>query len=255
MFPQSTDHADRFDAIRRANRRRPATVVGAFDLTPHMRRVVLRELEPISDRPAKPAEWIKLHVPCSGEGRKHGRAYTIRERSSGRLTIDMAMHDGLCASWARHASPGDRVDISGPRQGFRLAWPPDEVLLGADETGLAAVATIVAGLPHATRGEVWLEVPDARDVLPLDAPPSVAVRFLPRGAEPPGHLLTQAMRTALVSPMTAVWVAAERAAALELREHFEAVLPPKQVLTSGYWRVPCREPAIRCPFPDHARPA
>lgn len=255
MCPHFTEDADRLDAIRRANRRRSATVVDAFNLTPHMRRVILRELEPITSRPAAPAEWIKLHVPCFSEGRKHGRAYTIRERSNGRLTIDMAMHGGLCASWARRTRPGDRVEISGPRHAFKLKWPPEDVLLGADETGLAAVATIVADLPRHTQGEVWLEVPDERDIQPLDAPPSVAIRFLARGDELPGHLLTRAMRKASVSPTTAVWVAAERAAALELREHFEAMLPSTQILTSGYWRVPYREPPVSGLLSEHMRPA
>ncbi|PKR89120.1 hypothetical protein CXZ10_11435 [Pleomorphomonas diazotrophica] len=232
------DQLDRFDAIRRANRRRAVTVVEAFDLTPHMRRVVLKELEPDHEDPAGPAEWIKLHVPSPGAGRKHGRAYTVRERRAGSLTIDMAMHGGLCASWARRARPGDRAHISGPRRGFRLDWPPQDILLGADETGLPAVASILAGLPRAARGTVWLEVPDRRDVLALDAPPAVALHFLPRNTAPPGQLLAKAMRETPLSPETRVWVAAERAAALDLREHFEAILPRNQVLTSGYWRRP-----------------
>lgn len=243
MRPEFFAGADRLDAIRRANRRRPVSVVEAFDLTPHMRRVILRELAPspdgpAGDEPARPAEWIKLHVPFSDSGRKHGRAYTIRQRAGGTLTIDMAVHGGLCAGWARQARPGDRAEISGPRRGFKLAWPPGEVLMGADETGLAAVASILAGLPRQTRGAVWLEVPDEGDIQPLDAPPAVAIRFLPRRAEAPGQPLMRAMREAPVGQTTTVWVAAERAAALELREHFEAALPGERVYTSGYWRLP-----------------
>lgn len=244
------DQPDRFDAIRRANRRRAVAVIEAFDLTPHMRRVVLKELEPIHEEPARPAEWIKLHVPSFGAGRKHGRAYTVRERHAGSLTIDMAMHGGLCASWARRARPGDRAHVSGPRRGFRLDWPPHDILLGADETGLPAVASILAGLPRTARGNVWLEVPDRRDVLALDSPPAVALYFLPRNTTPPGQLLAKAMRETPVTPETRVWVAAERAAALDLREHFEAILPRNQVLTSGYWRQPGGKPT---PNDDAAR--
>lgn len=238
MRADFSGESDRLDAIRRANRRRLVSVVAAFDITPHMRRVVLKELEPDDEEPAGPAEWIKLHVPCFGTGRKHGRAYTIRERRAGSLVIDMAMHGGLCASWARRARPGDRAHISGSRRGFRLDWPPEDVLLGADETGLPAVASILANLPRTTRGIVWLEVPDLRDTQPLDAPPAVALRFIPRNTTPPGHLLSKAMRETPLSPETKVWVAAERAAALDLREHFEAILPRSKVLTSGYWRQP-----------------
>ena len=175
MRPDSWEDADRIDAIRHANRRRRVSVIEAFDLTPHMRRIVFRELEPIAQEPLRPAEWIKLHVPASGNGKTHGRAYTIREREAGRLTIDIALHGGLCASWARQARPGDRAEISGPRRGYKLAWPPGEVLLGADETGLPAVASILAGLPREARGTVWIEVPDERDAQPLKAPPAVEI--------------------------------------------------------------------------------
>jgi NADPH-dependent ferric siderophore reductase len=249
MRPDFFADADRLDAIRLANRRRRVSVVEAFDLTPHMRRVIFEDLEPALCEPEKPADWIKLHVPVFGKGTQHGRAYTVRERLGGRLVIDMAFHGGLCASWARRARPGDQAEVSGPRKGLKLSWPSDEVLLGADETGLPAVACILANLPRHTRGAVCLEVPDESDIQPIEAPPAIAIRFLSRKTATPGHLLTQAMREARVSGATAVWVAAERTAALELREHFEAMLPRRRVQTSGYWRMPCDETAKRHRFP------
>lgn len=234
--PVTADHLDR---VRRANRRRPVSVVEAFDLTPNMRRLVLDELEPDTDASARPAGWIKLHLADPGDGRRsHGRAYTVRERVGGRIVIDVARHGGLCAGWARRARTGDRAEISGVRDGFRLDWPPaGEVLLGADETGLPAVAGILATLPTTTRGTAWLEVPEEADVQPLKAPPGVAVHFLPRGAAPPGYLLALALAMAPLSPAMTVWVAAERTAALDLRAHFEAHLPLTQVRTAGYWRT------------------
>jgi NADPH-dependent ferric siderophore reductase len=243
--------ADHLDRVRRANRRRPVSVVEAFDLTPNMRRLVLEELEPDADASARPASWIKLHLADPGDGRRsHGRAYTVRQRAEGRIVIDMARHGGLCAGWARRARTGDRAEISGVRDGFRLDWPPaGEVLLGADETGLPAVAGILATLPAATRGAAWLEVPEEADVQPLDGPPGVAIHFLPRGAAPPGQLLALALAMVPSSPDTTVWVAAERAAALDLRAHFEARLPPTQVRTAGYWRT-ASEPAS-----NEARPS
>ncbi|WP_053239977.1 siderophore-interacting protein [Pleomorphomonas koreensis] len=231
--------ADHLDRVRRANRRRPVAVVEAFDLTPNMRRLVLDELEPDTDAPPRPAGWIKLHLADPGDGRRsHGRAYTVRERVGGRIVIDMVRHGGLCAGWAQRARTGDRAEISGVRDGFRLDWPPaGEVLLGADETGLPAIAGILAALPPATRGTAWLEVPEEADVQPLDAPPGVTIHFLPRGAAPPGRRLTRALATAPLSPDATVWVAAERTAALDLRAHFEARLPLTQVRTAGYWRT------------------
>lgn len=237
MRPDSVAASDRFATIRRANRRRSVSVVEAFNITPHLRRVVLRELDPLAEEALQAAEWIKLHVPAST--RQHGRAYTIGARSRGTLALDMAVHDGLCSNWALRARPGDRAEISGPRRGFKIAWPSGDVLLGADQTGLPAVASILARLPRQTRGAVWVEVPHEDDIQPLVAPPAVTVRFLTCGKETPGRLLAGAMRGTSVSSGTTVWVAAERAAALDLREHFETVLPREQVSTSGYWRMPC----------------
>lgn len=242
MRPDSLEDADPLADIRRANQRRRVSVVEAFDLTPHMRRVVFREPEPCAHEPVRPAEWIKLYVPARGRGKTHGRAYTVRERREGQLVIDMALHDGLCASWARRARPGDLAEISGPRRGYKLAWPPGDVFLGADETGLPAVASILAHLPRRTRGTVWLEVPDTGDIQHIDAPPAVSVQYLPRKTSAPGWLLTAAMRKVPVAPTAIVWLAAERTAALDLRDHFHALLPREQVHTSGYWRMPCHRP-------------
>ena len=80
----------RLETIRQANRRRPVALADAFDLTPSIRRVILREMTPLEDGPLRPADWIKLHVPFSGRGRKHGRAYTIRQRVGEHIVIDMA---------------------------------------------------------------------------------------------------------------------------------------------------------------------
>lgn len=243
MQPESFLDPDRLEAIRQANRRRPVSVVDVAKLTPHMQRVTLRELEPDAQGGMGPADWIKLYVSASGSGKKHGRAYTVREHSSENIVLDMAIHGGLCASWALRARPGDHAEISGPRRGFKLASPQGDVLFGADETGLPAVANLLAGLPDDARGTVWLEVPDEADIQPLDAPLHVAVSYLPRKAALPGRLLIEAMRKAPVLPTTLVWVAAERWAALELREHFVAHLPRQQISTSGYWRMPVERPS------------
>jgi NADPH-dependent ferric siderophore reductase len=117
-------------------------------------------------------------------------------------------------------------------------------------------AIVLANLPRHTQGTVWIEVPDAGDVQPLDAPSAVTVRFLPRKGAMPGRLLTQAMRDeASVSETAAVWAAAERAAALELREHFEAMRPRQRVHTSGYCRMPYSQAANFNRFPPDARTA
>lgn len=242
MRPNSLEDADDLDAIRLANQRQRVSVIDAFDLTPHVRRVILKEHGPSTSEPAEPAEWIKLYVPSSGHRKTHGRAYTVRQRAGGTLTIDMALHAGLCANWARQARPGDQAEISGPRKGYKLAWPPGDVLLGADETGLPAVASIVASLPRQTRGTAWLEVPDEDDIQTFDSPPAVTLRFLIRKMAAPGSLLTDAMREAPLSRTTTVFVAAERTTALDLRDHFHAALPQEQVHTSGYWRMPSEAP-------------
>lgn len=142
------------------------------------------------------------------EQRGHMRTYTIRDvLGSGRETrfvVDIVVHeDGLAGpggTWALNAKPGDRVIVMAPRKGVPfggIEWAPptrEQLLLVGDETALPAIASILADLDADSRGVVFVEVPDAGDIVDLAAPPGVEVCWLPRGHTDSGTRVIPAVR-------------------------------------------------------------
>jgi NADPH-dependent ferric siderophore reductase len=64
-----------------------------------------------------------------------------------------------------------------------VAWNPqaaDRLLLAADESSLATLRVILATLPAAARGQVFVEVQSEGDIEPLTAPGRFAVCWLVR---------------------------------------------------------------------------
>ena len=142
------------------------------------------------------------------EERGHMRTYTIRDvLGSGRETrfvVDIVVHeDGLAGpggTWALNAVPGDRVQVMAPRRGVDfggIEFAPPQVshlLLVGDETALPAISSILADLDAASVGRVFIEVPDAADILDLAAPPGMELCWLPRGHTDSGARLVPAIR-------------------------------------------------------------
>lgn len=90
-----------------------------------------------------------------------------------------------------------------------IAWQPaddDLVLLGAVADDIPVVETVLATLPAKARGQVFLEVDDARGIRPLTAPSRFCVTWLRRD-------LGQSLRSAVDS-----WLAEMLPVDLE-REH------------------------------------
>lgn len=142
------------------------------------------------------------------EERGHMRTYTIRDvLGSGRetrLVVDIVVHeDGLAGpggTWGLRAVPGDRVYVMAPRRGVPYGGiefaPPytDDLLLVGDETALPAIASILADLEDGSQGRVFLEVPDAGDIVDLAAPPGIEVCWLPRGHTDSGTRIVPEVR-------------------------------------------------------------
>jgi NADPH-dependent ferric siderophore reductase len=104
-----------------------------------------------------------------------------------------------------------------------ISWQPaagDLVLLGAVETDLPVVETVLSTLPARARGQVFVEVTDVTAIRPLDAPGRVCVTWLRRDH---GQSLRSAI-DAWLGEMLPVdldrdhrvysWVSGDRAAAL-----------------------------------------
>lgn len=143
--------------------------------------------------------WLSTWMDRPVTQRGHMRTYTVRElRGTGagtRLVFDVVLHQGATgpgAAWATRAQVGDRAVVLLPRRGHPfggIEFVPgtaSRLLLVADETAVPAVCSILECLPDDARGLAVLEVPTVDDVLPVQHPTGVEVRWLPRDEDPRG---------------------------------------------------------------------
>lgn len=181
---------------------REMTVADAFPVTPLMRRVVLTgdaahfasgglHVRLLMPPPGRAPVWP--HAGADGrmvwpEGPDAlvARVYTVRavDLERGEVAIDVALHDGPGAHWARAAAPGDRVGLLGP--GGATPEPAPWQLYAGDETALPAVARLLAALPSDARAVVRIEVADPAEEQELASPAAVDLRWLHRDGAPAG---------------------------------------------------------------------
>lgn len=220
-------------------------------------------------------QWFRLFLPAPGAGldrvpdkltrgsyakyllipkavRPTLRNYTVRAfRPDGthgpELDIDFVLHgspqDGSCgpaATWAQGCAPGDELAIIDEGIGF-CAPEGHELRLAADETGLPALAGVLASLPRDARGVAVVEVPHADDAQALDAPLGVEVRWVTRArpSDVPGAAALAAARE-VPTPTGPVhaWVVGESALATGLRRHWVgAGLAKRDIVFCGYWKA------------------
>jgi len=244
-------------------------------LSPHFARVTIGQDDVGSFTPMGFDQWFRLFIPVA-EGslerlpnklnalayaryltiaktsRPVLRNYSVRAyRPDGpdgpELDVDFVLHGsaedgtaGPAATWAQNCARGDAVAILDEGIGFNPAPGREHFLLVTDETGLPAIAGVLASLPRDATGHAVVELPDAEDRQALDAPPGVEVTWLPRtrGAVPGRAALATAQDLAV--PATAVhgWVVGESAMAVALRRHWvRAGIPKNDIMFCGYWKA------------------
>ena len=160
------------------------------------------------------------------------RNYTVRAfRADGpagpELDIDFVRHGspdngtaGPATIWAETCSPGDPAAILDEGVGFNPPDGTDQVILVADETGLPAVAGILASLPAETRGTALVEFPAADDRQELIKPDGLELRWVirdDRAAVPGRAALAAAADLAVPTDCGYGWVVGEQALATGLR--------------------------------------
>ncbi|MEV6770305.1 siderophore-interacting protein [Nocardia sp. NPDC051030] len=180
-----------------------------------------------------------------GSPRPVSREYTVRRYSAedGELDIDFAIHPGgLASEWALAATPGTRIYIAGPPGGVVVPRNYDRYLLAGDITALPAIARWLEWLPRNAFGWAFIEVSGAEEEIPLDHPVGIDVRWVHRGAVPPGSsdALEQAVRgiEAPVGKRVYVWLAGEANCLRPLRGWVrkELGVGAKDSLIAGYWK-------------------
>jgi len=160
--------------------------------------------------PAIPdGDWYPAWLAVPEDERGSMRTYSIRsldvDHGHTTVVIDFVLHlepglTGPAATWASQASVGEELLVIGPRRGREggggIEYAPGDardILLAGDETAAPAIARILEDAPRSLTGHVFLEVPQADDILPIAAPSGVTVRWLPRSGLSHGELLIPAV--------------------------------------------------------------
>ena len=188
--------------------------------------------------------WAAQFYLMPASSRPHVRNYTVRafRPESLELDVDFVIHgDGAAPTWAASAAPGEPVGIFDEgtmyQPGPRARWQ----LLVADESGVPAALVIAEQTPTSLPTLLYLEVPTAQDILPVQLSENVNIEWLPRESQHtnPGRLVLDiASNVAVPAGSTSMFIAGESGLATGLRRHMIAVrgIPKSQVTFYGYWK-------------------
>jgi NADPH-dependent ferric siderophore reductase len=153
-------------------------------------------------------DWYPAWLAVPDDERGSMRTYSIRDLDvtpkGTAVVIDFVLHlepglTGPAATWASTAAVGDELLVIGPRRGREgggIEYSPGdarEILLAGDETAAPAIARILEDVAPSVRGNVFIEVPHAEDILPIAAPTGVSVTWLPRAGRAHGEVLIPAV--------------------------------------------------------------
>ncbi|MBS7544196.1 siderophore-interacting protein [Ancylobacter oerskovii] len=239
-------------------------VIGARNLTPHMRRLTFSgadvgrfapldalHVNLLMQHPdlAEP-QWPRLGADgliawADPQRRPVNRKYTVRsvDVAAGTLDIDFVLHEaaGPGSAFARDARIGDRIGVIGPGGGGLS--PADWYLFAGDETALPAIARMLEHLPAQARGRALIEVADASEVQPLACAAAIEVEWLCRDGVPAGtsrRLVDAVQGTPIPQDGSRihVWAGCEFAAFTAIRGHLrrERNLGKHEHLVVSYWR-------------------
>lgn len=180
------------------------------------------------------------------------RNYTVRAHritdAGPEFDVDFVVHgsiedgtSGPAATWAQQCRPGDAVALIDEGITFPTA-AHDQVVLVSDESGLPAVAGILASLPRHTSGQVIIEIAEDADRQEFDAPDGIDVRWIVRGHddhEVPGVRALAALTDGpLPEGRFTGWAVGESALATGARRHWVGAGVPKEDVTfCGYWKA------------------
>ncbi|GAA1695510.1 siderophore-interacting protein [Microbacterium sediminicola] len=233
-------------------------------------------------------DWWAAFLAIPEAERGTMRTYSIRDLivdgAETTVVVDFVMHlepglTGPASSWASGACVGDELLLIGPRRGSHggggIEYQPGDartVVLAGDETAAPAIARILEELPREAAGSAYIEVPSAADVLTIDAPEGITVRWVPREGLGHGESLIPAVLADMgmtVAPAVAddgsedlvwetplysgsgeelgaqvnhtdryFWIAGESRVVTTLRRHLvkDLGIDRSQVAFMGYWR-------------------
>ncbi|GHD02341.1 ATP-binding cassette domain-containing protein [Zhihengliuella salsuginis] len=240
--------------------------------------------------------WYRNWLQIDPAERGWLRTYSIRSfRPAGHpgnmgghaeIDVDFVLHvkredgrlvGGPASVWAATAEPGDTITMLGPNANrcgpdyAGIEFRPGSarrILLAGDETAAPAICSILETLPPGMTGNAFIEVPTVDDIQGSFTRSGVSVQWLPRGSNPHGEMLDNAVRSAVAIPAAGAvvagrepedidvdetilwetagggnqpfyaWLAGEAGTIKELRRYLvrDAGMNRKQVSFMGYWR-------------------
>ncbi len=181
------------------------------------------------------------------------RTITVRHADpvAREIAVDIAVHGehGAAGPWAASAQPDQRMYLMGPSGAYSPDPAADWHLLVGDETALPAISVALEALPANSIGQVFVEVADPDDEIPLTAPEGVQINWILRGGRSDlvgedragDHApLVEAVKTAFWMPgQVHAFVHGEAQAVMHnLRPYIrkERGVDAKWASISGYWR-------------------
>lgn len=237
-----------------------ATLTGREWLTSRLVRVTLEGPELTGPRVTEPASSIRVLLPEPGrsgplempdwDGNRFvypgGRRPTIRtltprrhQPEPGVLQVDVVVHGaGAAALWAATAAEGTPAAVSGPARGYSLDPEATRLVLGGDETAVAAISQIVETSPGDLELDVHVETGAADARPPLPSHPRSRIRWVTTDGRLPGQALVEQLADVEIPEGTRMWVAGEAAAMQRLRQRTftERGVPRSRVTIRGYWK-------------------
>lgn len=243
------------DTIHRVNheiKQRRLHVLRVTELTPRMRRITLGGPELAGFTSLGSDDHIKLLFALNDQqrqaidarslGRDGAARPTMREYTPRRidlvaneLDIDFVLHgDGPASTWAAQATPGQTLDIAGPRASMVVPDIFDSYLLVGDETAIPAIARRLEELPAGRQVLAVIQVENEQERQPLRSAAQVEVIWVRRHEE---DLLALLGNLALPQGKLYGWVALEKS----LTRQAKALLLEKGVAedalkAAAYWR-------------------
>lgn len=172
-------------------------------------------------------DWYAAWLQLPDHQRPSIRTYTIRsvdgQGEDTRLVVDFVVHVGEdlgpACRWALRAAVGDVVQIVAPH----VATPEyggtefdpvgrRDLLLVGDETALPAMARILADVGHGHTGMAFIEVGHEDEVVPLESPAGMSVRWVLREGGHGRRLVSEVRRHLGLAPAGQAAPACEDAA-------------------------------------------
>lgn len=239
---------------------RKARVESVDWVTPRLVRMTLAGPDLAGFAVTEPAASVRLLTPSPGAARLeipvwNGNEFLLRNGSrpvirtltplrvdgrGGSMDVEIVVaHAGLLADWARRASSGDAVALSGPGRGYNIEDGLTEVLLAGDETALPAIGQLLDGLPGSAEIDVLVEIGDPRARLDLPGHPGARLEWIVNeDGLRPGTMLADRLERLDLSEDVRIWAAGEAAAMQRIRKHLfkELGLPRSVAAVRGYWK-------------------